>query len=215
MSWATALGSGIAAIGDLFGSNQQGKYNAKEAQKNRDWQTEMSNTAYQRAAADLEAAGLNRILALGSPAATPSGATAAIEAPKLGSTGVAGYNAGVAASTAKQNIEQSKATEALQKEQTNTEKMQQHLVKEQANQSSTQSLLNVASARQANANATKNELYNPIQKLGNEMLEKLTNFGRSSAKELTNTAEEVRAEKEFNNIKYKPINRDSRNPQGN
>ena len=33
----------------------------------------MSNTAYTRAAADLENAGLNRILALGSPASTPGG----------------------------------------------------------------------------------------------------------------------------------------------
>ena len=49
-----------------------------EARKNRSFQAEMSNTAYQRAAADLEAAGLNRILALGSPATTPGGSVAQI-----------------------------------------------------------------------------------------------------------------------------------------
>lgn len=53
--------------------------NISEAQKTRDWQTEMSNTAYQRAAADMEKAGLNRILALGSPATTPGGATAKVD----------------------------------------------------------------------------------------------------------------------------------------
>lgn len=35
------------------------EYNKQEAQKNRDWQEYMSNTSYQRAMADLEAAGVN------------------------------------------------------------------------------------------------------------------------------------------------------------
>lgn len=54
----------------------QATYNAQEAEKNRIYQTYMSNTAYERATKDLIRAGLNPILAVGAAASSPVGATA-------------------------------------------------------------------------------------------------------------------------------------------
>lgn len=51
-------------------------FEASEAEKLRNWQTELRNSAYQASVADLKKAGLNPALALGSPAATPSGGMA-------------------------------------------------------------------------------------------------------------------------------------------
>lgn len=91
---AKGLASGlIKPIDDTLGTNfgdawanketkkataKQQAFNATEAQKNRDWQTTMSNTAHQREMADLEAAGLNPILAANQGATTGAGATASV-----------------------------------------------------------------------------------------------------------------------------------------
>lgn len=77
MEWGTALASGVTSALGQYMTNRQ---NAYEAQKNRNFQRAMSDTAHQRETKDLEAAGLNRILSLsGSGASSPGGATARME----------------------------------------------------------------------------------------------------------------------------------------
>jgi len=82
---AALIAGGASVAGGLIGNSGQASANAANlaiARENRQWQERMSNTAYQRAAKDLNAAGLNRILALGSPATTPGGNVATMQNAK-------------------------------------------------------------------------------------------------------------------------------------
>lgn len=104
-----ALGAaGISAAGGLLGTAVSNRASAKQARLNREFQERMSNTAFQRAADDLEAAGLNRILALGSPASTPGGAMGQVY--NYGSPIESAVNSGIGAYTSAYGAQQSQAT---------------------------------------------------------------------------------------------------------
>lgn len=91
----SAISGGLGFLGQSSANdsnrdiaNQTSQANAAEAQKNRDWQEMMSNSSYQRAVKDMQAAGLNPMLAYSQGgASTPSGATGyAVQAAPMQNT---------------------------------------------------------------------------------------------------------------------------------
>lgn len=100
------LGSLISAGASIFGSLSSAKgqrdanrLSAEEAQKNRDFQERMSNTAVQRRMEDMRKAGINPLLAAKYDASTPAGSMT-----NFGNVGLAGAQGaqllGTAASSA-------------------------------------------------------------------------------------------------------------------
>jgi len=81
---ASLIGGVGNMLGGLFQGSQQASaadrtnaFNAQQAEINRNWQTDMSNSAYQRSKRDLELAGYNPMLAVSQGGASSGGGSAA------------------------------------------------------------------------------------------------------------------------------------------
>lgn len=97
------LSGGLSALG----AGMQQSSSRSMAREQMRFQERMSSTAYQRAAKDLEAAGLNRILAVGSPASSPGGAMGRAE--NILATGA---GSAMQAKRLQQDLDNLRATEA-------------------------------------------------------------------------------------------------------
>lgn len=107
--------------------------NAKLAQRQMDFQKDMSNTSHQRSMADLKAAGLNPLLAAQQGASTPSGAMSTVApSPDLSAGAVSdalgkGVNTGFAALQLRKDLEQKDANIALTNMQTHASEASREL----------------------------------------------------------------------------------------
>lgn len=120
------LTGGLSLMGgvmnNIFAGNRQNDaqaFNAQQASAQMAFQERMSNTAHQRETADLEAAGLNRILSVNHGASTPSGAmgTSSPGAPVHDMIGP-GVNTALASAKLRQELENMKTTEFLNQKDT-------------------------------------------------------------------------------------------------
>lgn len=137
-----ALTSGAAGLAGTYLSNQA---SSAQAQRQMDFQQDMSNTAHQREVADLRAAGLNPILsAMGNGASSPQGAQGSVA--DLGSGIQNGINTGIAIRAQNKEFEKTDAGIANTDADTKNKNATSGLISAQTTQSAAEARLKSVTA---------------------------------------------------------------------
>lgn len=165
---------GAAQIGGDIYSAQQTR---EEAQKNRDFQERMSNTAVQRSVEDYRKAGLNPALAYDRSASSPGGAQAQIGNPIAG---------GISTIQSARAQKQAMAL-ARQQMQLNAEVARTQAVANMgsAHRDESQANNNLAQERLSNQLFTFNSLYQPAQIRAQQLANQLNALGLPKAQNMS------------------------------
>lgn len=115
--------SSIAGIGNIISQNSANDANQQMAREQMSFQERMSNTAYQRATADMKAAGINPMLAyMKGGASSPSGASSTFQSGRAGDAISGGVSTALEATRLKKDVERVDTQNDLEKKRMDIEK---------------------------------------------------------------------------------------------